>query len=240
MKWITNILKTYNKGLKYEELDFNFDQLSENYTILLEDYRLVEKALSEVEDEIIILYDTIETLENPVNQFKEYWYNKYSKKNDKKWNGISLKSYCTTKNKTVPKVTGSNSDDLANKALKKVHSLIPYLGDPKEYWQYADETVYRRLGDCEDGAILMYNIMITSGVPAWRIRLNAGNVQGGGHCYLTYLRESDNTWYVLDWCYWYKDSVNFKKKWTDAKKYFGVWFSWNEDYVWEEENQGRE
>ena len=149
MKWITNILKTYNKGLKYEELDFNFDQLSENYTILLEDYRLVEKALSEVEDEIIILYDTIETLENPVNQFKEYWYNKYSKKNDKKWNGISLKSYCTTKNKTVPKVTGSNSDDLANKALKKVHSLIPYLGDPTTCLKRATEYYNIKMQNCE-------------------------------------------------------------------------------------------
>lgn len=83
---------------------------------------------------------------------------------------------------------------------------------------------------CEDGAILMANIMLKSGVPYWRIRLNAGDVQGGGHAYVTYLREKDNKWYVLDWCYWYGDSVNFKKTWKDAKKYFGIWFSWSSKY----------
>lgn len=91
---------------------------------------------------------------------------------------------------------------------------------------------------CEDGAILMANMMINSGVSSWRLRLNAGDVKigngvrRGGHAYVTYLREFDNKWYVLDWCYEYKESVNFKKTWKKAKKYFSIWFSWNLKYIY--------
>ena len=73
----------------------------------------------------------------------------------------------------------------------------------------------------------MANMMISASIPPFRIRLNAGDVKGGGHAYVTYLREKDNQWYVMDWCYWYTQSVNFKKKWTDAKNYYGIWWSWN-------------
>jgi len=90
----------------------------------------------------------------------------------------------------------------------------------------------RGKGDCEDGAILMANMMLLSGVPYWRIRLNAGDVEGGGHAYVTYLRETDNEWYILDWCYWPSESANFKKKWKDAQKYFGIWGSWNTKYIY--------
>jgi hypothetical protein len=84
--------------------------------------------------------------------------------------------------------------------------------------------------NCEDGAILMANIMVESGIPYWRIRLNAGDVKGGGHAYVTYLREKDNKWYILDWCYWSNESINFGRTWAEAKNYFGIWFSWNNKY----------
>jgi hypothetical protein len=48
----------------------------------------------------------------------------------------------------------------------------------------------------------MANIMLRSGIPYYRIRLNAGNVNGGGHAYVTYCRETDNQFVVLDWCYY--------------------------------------
>jgi len=83
---------------------------------------------------------------------------------------------------------------------------------------------------CEDGAILMANMMLKSGIPYWRIRLNGGDVKGGGHAYVTYLREKDNKFYVLDWCYWPNESINFGQPWADAKNYFGIWFSWNKKY----------
>ena len=122
---------------------------------------------------------------------------------------------------------------MVNKTLKFIISKIKYTSDQDkgEMWQFAFETFKRDKGDCEDGAILMYNILVNSNVPYWRLRLNAGSVQGGGHVYLTYLREKDNQWYVCDWCYWPNESINFKKKWKDAQKYFGIWFSWNSKYI---------
>jgi len=126
---------------------------------------------------------------------------------------------------------GSN-DDKANLILDYVARKITYTSDVKENWQFAYETWDRRKGDCEDGAILMNVMMLNAGIPYWRIRLNAGSVQGGGHAYITYLREADDTWYILDWCYWYNESKDFGKRWDDAKKYFGIWFSINQRYCY--------
>ena len=90
-------------------------------------------------------------------------------------------------------------DERASKCLNWVASNITYTPDKEgEFWQFAYETQKRKLGDCEDGAILMANMMLMSGIPYWRIRLNCGEVQGGGHAYVTYLRELDNEWYVMD------------------------------------------
>ena len=85
-----------------------------------------------------------------------------------------------------------------------ISSQIKYLQEMKkdnrvvDNWQSPEETEMMKKGDCEDGAILIANMMLMSGVPYWRIRLNAGDVQGGGHAWVTYLRESDNQWIILD------------------------------------------
>ena len=131
----------------------------------------------------------------------------------------------------LPTFRGTN-DEIAEQALSWCIMNLQYTSDNKgEFWQYAYETLLTRTGDCEDGAILMANMMVMSGVPYWRVRLNAGNVQGGGHAYVTYLREEDNEWYVLDWCYWPHESIGFGKTWKDAKKYFKIWYSWNKEYT---------
>ena len=91
-----------------------------------------------------------------------------------------------------------------------------------EYWSYSYQTFLRGYGDCEDGAILMYDILRKSGIPAWKLRVNAGYVNNpdgspmmtpdgrdGGHAWLTYYVESqfwkgkdkrEDKWIVLDWC----------------------------------------
>jgi len=123
-------------------------------------------------------------------------------------------------------------------------SYIEDLGKYQTYdWEVEDtHTFVFKNGiitfQCEDGAILMANIMLNSGVPYWRIRINAGNVVGGGHAYVTYLKEKDDKWYVLDWCYWYNASgtlwKNAKKYYSDSdgKKGFGIWGSWNAKYIY--------
>jgi len=136
-----------------------------------------------------------------------------------------------TYDETLTRNTRPYNDDRASACLDYVARNITYTSDPKEYWQFAYETHKRRKGDCEDGSILMVNMMLMSGIPYWRIRLNAGSVQGGGHAWVTYLREEDNEWYVMDWCYFYNESKGFKKKWSDAEKYFKIWGSWNTKFI---------
>jgi len=175
----------------------------------------------------------------------EYFWNNHIKSTDKLYyaarnsRNMNVIRFFNEHNDTVPTVEGINNDFKANNALKHVAKNITYTSDAKENWQWADETVERKLGDCEDGAILMANIMIKSGIPYWRIRLNAGDVKGGGHAYVTYLRETDNTWYILDWCYWYNESEKIKKTWKTASKYFGIWFSWNTRYGFQKDELDR-
>jgi len=136
--------------------------------------------------------------------------------------------------RTLHRVEGTN-DEKALAALDWVRKNVPYVSDNGEYWQFAYETARRKKGDCDDHSILIGNILYNSGVPYWRIRLNAGNVKvsngSGGHAWTTYLREKDNQWYVLDSTYWYAESRNFNKKWKTAEKYLDIWGSWNAKYV---------
>jgi len=124
---------------------------------------------------------------------------------------------------------------------------VIYSGDDSvygknEYWAYAYQTLKRKRGDCEDGAIFMANIMVKSGIPWWRVRLNCGTVFGGGHAYVTYCRETDNEFVVLDWCYW-PNSIPIKdrpthlqeRNYMDSEKNFYVWFSWDLKNIYAQE-----
>lgn len=162
--------------------------------------------------------------DNKINSLKKHYYFARRK-------SVNVLDFFNKNNSKVFALSGKDNDTKANNALKWVKYNVSYILDKdlhneNEWWQYANETLELKKGDCEDGAILMANIMIKSGIPPFRVRLNAGDVKGGGHAYVTYLREKDDKWYLLDWSYWYNESVNFKKKWVDAKKYFGIWWSW--------------
>jgi predicted transglutaminase-like cysteine proteinase len=141
----------------------------------------------------------------------------------------------------LPLQTGANHDEVALKSLQWVIQNITYTSDLAQFknpeeWLFPAETLFLRKGDCEDGAILMANMMVKAGIPYWRIRLNAGDVWDGsgipmtggkiGHCWVTYLRESDNVWVILDWCY--NAGIH---KWKDAEDYFDIWFSFNRDFI---------
>lgn len=156
---------------------------------------------------------------------------------------MDVRNYFQEYDTNTPTVAGATNDEKALNALKFVMGNITYTPDKSnygwdEYWAYSYQTLTRRKGDCEDGAILMANIMLKSGIPFWRIRLNAGNVNGGGHCYVTYCRETDNQFVVLDWCYWSNNLPVAQRKlhsaeqnYDDVAKNFYVWFSWNSKYI---------
>ena len=130
-----------------------------------------------------------------------------------------------------------------------------------EYWSYSYQTFMRGYGDCEDGAILMYDILRKSGIPAWKLRVNCGYVNNpdgsqkigqfgqreGGHAWLTYYVESqfwkgkgkrEDKWVVLDWCNGNKylgdtkTPLDEREKWSKDIYDTNLDLSFNEDYCW--------
>ena len=150
---------------------------------------------------------------------------------------LDVRLFINLYDNTIPTAEGATDDEKALNGLKLVISNMRYTPDKTqfnigEFWQFAFETLKEKAGDCEDGAILLYNILLKSGIPYWKIRLNAGNCKGGGHCWLTYLRESDNSWVILDWCYWPDlTPVTTRRKYKDMENYFDIWFSWNQKFA---------
>lgn len=138
-----------------------------------------------------------------------------------------------------------SADETAWAAQRFICKILNYVGDEEnskiiECWQFPNETLITKCGDCEDGSLLMASLMLNAGIPAWRVRVTAGLVKAGnaaetgGHCYVTYCRETDNNWIILDWCY-YPDParpVNLKPLAKDIDNYKEIWFSFNSKYSW--------
>jgi transglutaminase-like putative cysteine protease len=140
---------------------------------------------------------------------------------------------------------GFSDDEKALACQRWVANNITYVPDKTqfgldEYWELPQETLLAMRGDCDDGAILMANLMEASGIPYWKIRLACGDVYNqngefmGGHCFVTYFVEKSNYWVAMDWCFYpdirpveqrgdYKDSILYGKGKT--------WFSWNSKYA---------
>ena len=131
---------------------------------------------------------------------------------------------------------------ILNQPLKSIEAAIL----ASENWSFSYQTLERKNGDCEDGAILLYDILRNSGIPAWKLRLNCGFMDnGGGHCWLSYYVESqfwknkrDDKWVILDWCDYTDTKANMETKvedrprHSDKKEYATIDFSFNEDYTW--------
>lgn len=115
-------------------------------------------------------------------------------------------------------------DYVAREILAWVKRNITYTKDAGEFWQTAKETIIRRRGDCEDGAVLQLILMVKSGIPGNRVRLQWGSVLGGGHAYIIYNRCSDAVEVVLDWTYWYTPILVTLRRWFGYEKnYYEVW-----------------
>jgi len=166
--------------------------------------------------------------------------------------GVDVRNFFMINDVTIPVVTGSTNDIKALAGLNWVKSNIIYTPDKSsygidEYWAYPYQTLKRKRGDCEDGAILIANILLRSGVPWYRVRVCAGSVKGGGHAYCVYCRETDNEWVVLDWCYWYNskpvaDRLTHydMRNYMNEEKNFYVWFSWDLKNIYAKEELSTE
>jgi transglutaminase-like putative cysteine protease len=135
---------------------------------------------------------------------------------------------------------GESNDETMLNILRWVKNNITYTSDLKqwkmsEYWQTGNETLTYLKGDCEDGAILIYLIAREKGIPANRLLLMAGDVEGGGHCWLAYKPDSYPINFIfLDWCYFV--NLNYFRTVYDIQdktiigddNYKKLWFAFNE------------
>lgn len=136
-------------------------------------------------------------------------------------------------NSIVMNANAKTNDEKALAILIWVQTNIEYKTDMvvegiDEYWQFWYETLLLRSGDCEDGHILIANLLLAAGIPYWRVWLTAGWVKDGGHCYCDYIRESDDEPVVMDWCYEKSQlPVAARPQRKDMLDYLQNWFSWN-------------
>lgn len=142
----------------------------------------------------------------------------------------------------LKEIKAETDDDKAFECLKWVMDNIKYKSDisargRKEYWQYAYETAKIKEGDCEDGMILLMNLMLQAGIPYWKIRPSMGFVKVGnkkvGHAYLTYYYEEEDKWVLLDWCYYNNRlPISLRLDYKDEELYIHpIWASWNLKYI---------
>lgn len=133
-------------------------------------------------------------------------------------------------------LAGKCDDQKANFALEWVRTHVQYVSDWKqhnlpEFWMLPQETLVTRKGDCDDGAILIANLL---DVPSWKVRLAAGfTKEGEGHCWLTYYCSYTKRWVALDWCY-NPSSLPIRERphYLESGLYKEVWFSWTRDSCW--------
>ena len=166
---------------------------------------------------------------------------------------LDVKNFITSNDELLKSIINkyglakSKPDDTVWAIQKWVVKYLSYKSDDDvnkcpEFWQFPFETLQSKVGDCEDGSILIASLCINAGVPAFRVKVAAGFVQAqptapqGGHAYCIYLAD-DEGWRIIDWCY-YEDSaipVSSKPLAKDGGQkgsYKDVWFTFNSEFSW--------
>ena len=223
-----------------------------------EDIDLLNKKI-ESKDNLIKEKDKIISKLKSTDPLEEYYNSKYPKK-ELSYSGRYIPGYgkysvdvrdffVNPNSKELQEIVkpwlNLSDDEKAYKCQEYVFSNIRYTSDKSnyglpEYWAYPQETLKTKKGDCDDGAILIANLMLASGIPYWKIRINAGNVYNyqakplGGHAWCNYYYEKGNRWVSMDWCF-YPNLMELSER-PDYKDemiygYGSVWFSFNKKYA---------
>jgi len=233
--WI-EALKCYKRvKAKYVELIIDYENTQEILAHTHDDLESTERKLRN------LMKRTREKMK--LEKWEKYWTKKHPKKNityirhetDGDYH-IDVRSFFMP-DFNYPSFKYGKIDEVALRCLVFVMEKIHYVSDLKEfgyeeYWPFAYQTLKRKRGDCDGGAILLANIMLHNGIPNWRVRLNAGWVKEPytskkvGHAYVTYCRETDNEWVVLDWTYYPSyHNIEDRPLHKDMRKYYDIWWS---------------
>ena len=181
---------------------------------------------------------------------------------NKGWRKVDVRDFFINPNsyelqETLKKIgikKNESDDRKAEKIQKWVVRNIRYVSDKAnfglpEYWMYPQETLTYKKSDCDDGSILIANLLLASGIPYYKIRVVCGYVYDkkgnllGGHAYCVYYCEKTKKWVALDWCF-YPDLRPIEKR-EDYKKekiYGGensIWFSFNQKFAFSTLKKGK-
>ncbi|HRI39445.1 MAG TPA: transglutaminase domain-containing protein, partial [Nitrospira sp.] len=126
-----------------------------------------------------------------------------------------------------------------------VHTAIAYsngrAGDP---WQFPDETLEVREGDCEDRALLMASLLLASGISSYNVRVVLGKMRlrkpngrftDRDHVWVMYKNEAGK-WHVLE------PLLSKKRRptrWTDKDQFTPLsaeyipYFLFNDSHLWQ-------
>jgi hypothetical protein len=131
-----------------------------------------------------------------------------------------------------------------------VANQVHYLpvGDTIDAWQFPDETLHLKGGDCEDRAILLAALMIASGVSPYNVRVALGKVyldrydgtsKEHDHAWVVYKTEA-NRWTVVDPPVHAKDAskVGARRKTKPKRRAlrstrYVPWYVFNDAHLWE-------
>ncbi|MBD3407476.1 MAG: hypothetical protein GF411_15265 [Candidatus Lokiarchaeota archaeon] len=155
--------------------------------------------------------------------------------------GFFINPECAEMQKISSKWSHLPDDQKAFKCLEWVIDNIKYTPDKEQYglnefWGYPQEVLKTGRTDCDGGSILLANLMEVCEVPYWKIRMTASDTVGGGHAWVCYYRESDDTWVPLDWCFYpTKKSIKARNDYKNNKNYGDIWFSFNRKYSFSKE-----
>lgn len=238
--------------LKSEEKE-GFIREIEKLKIQLQEKRQELKSLQEQITEMQLLLDTAQNKINRLNKklkeltttpLENELNSKYPKKKVLYYRietdgtySVDVRTFINKYDDLIPTVDGKDDDEIAYNGLMWVIKNIKYISDKSqygynEYWAYPYQTLKRGKGDCEDGSILLYNILLKSGIPYYKIRICCGDTPYGGHAYVVYYYEKGKRWVNLDWCYFpSRKKIKDRPDYKNEKLYGNVWFSFNEKYA---------
>ena len=151
------------------------------------------------------------------------------------WQPKSVEEWASMLRSKFPDlIKNKDWDVLAWECEQFVKQKIRYVSElPKEFWKFPFETMYDGTADCEDGAILLGNLMYALGISPGRIKVNVGDVKGGKHAYVSYCRQTDNKHVILDWCYWVtKAKISERKIHSEMYDYYAVDFCFTPKATW--------
>lgn len=125
-----------------------------------------------------------------------------------------------------------------------VSEKIAYKSVRRDYWQFPDETLWVKEGDCEDRALLIASLLLGSGVSGYNVRvalgklrvsLKSGKCRELDHAWVMYKNE-EGRWIILEPLHLHREAKgSFKPETPSGLTHaeYIPYFVFNDIHLWE-------